>query len=356
MPSQSPVRLYVDDGSLLCVSNSKVFVRYVINKGVSLYSSMFADLEFAVSDKSTVVTSSLPLTHMLKKDFAKSGHQITAAASVRDLGLCFNASAFKSSALRSRVKCASKRFNRIAKLSKSFRSCRGLFRSGAMPQATWGHQNVGVSKSMLAQFRRNAGACSGICQQGRCLMSAIVLAFGPRGDPWHTIIYQTCQTWFNLFFSLSHSERLELSSAWSEIYIKFQGMSVASSLCYKSVNGIVSNMIYVLLPIKWKPLNYDLWIADDSAELPIPHFATSFIPIAHAMQDSASRILWKSTTALIEPSHTPIDCGGMQFRHGFHFQLTTRWLRKLRKEKNYPIAALLETLLTGGCWAPQGLN
>ena len=119
------------------------------------------------------------------------GSRSTLATSARDLGLVFVPGNRRNASLQAkRVRLTAARFKNFGRLAKVNKKARCFIRTGAHPQALWGHSSIGVPPSRISALRTLTAASTGITCAGRCRNTAIALAIGPGADPgW----YYRCQ-------------------------------------------------------------------------------------------------------------------------------------------------------------------
>eukprot|EP00959_Pyramimonas_sp_CCMP1952_P364821 7639878-Pyramimonas_sp.AAC.1 len=70
---------------------------------------------------------------------------------------------------------AKKRFGQINRFRKSTtlaREAKGLWSTGALHQASYGHRAFGLAPSELPRLRRQAGHMAAGCHGGKCLTTA----------------------------------------------------------------------------------------------------------------------------------------------------------------------------------------
>ena len=325
-------------------------------------------LNLLVSNKSVVVASSSRLEKALKTAFLNTGIKCKFSSGAKYLGTTFHAATHinvsKTICLK-RFKSSKHRIDRIKRICKINRYARRLFSTGAMPQSLYSHESVGVAQTHVHALRVSAGACSGINSSCRCLTTAIFIAYGPRGDPWHKIIAESVNTFFKLFYNCSSDNAERLRSAWPDARDSIS--VVASKDRHRYVRGPLTNMIYLLYNLGWNPIGYNHWLAPDGLQWFIPKHPSSTTPIIHALQNSASNILWGSASKHYEG-------GGLE--QGFDYEASMAWLNKLRgkgpKEQEesledqdeegegdynkYKVAALLETVMAAGAWSPERIH
>ena len=104
-------------------------------------------------------------------------------------GAMFIAGVFRDTSLsKVRAGKATTRTSKFCKVAKVSLAARELITSGAYPQATWGHQCVGMSPLQVRSLRGIASNSIGVATRSqRCLTSCIFVCFGMRADPWQRV-------------------------------------------------------------------------------------------------------------------------------------------------------------------------
>ena len=193
---------FVDDVSQFNIGSPRVVLRTLAHAGVSIVGS-FRALNLTISSKSVVLSTSKALAAAIAKIiYTYTAHKLPVKASARDLGVLHStARVRRTGVLDQRFTKAISRLKRIAPLAKRVRSARILTSTGALPQALWGHQSLGVAPSALRRLRAAAAVSTAIGGAGRCTSTAIALSLGPDRGPAITIADQQVRLFFSLFKS-----------------------------------------------------------------------------------------------------------------------------------------------------------
>ena len=104
-------------------------------------------------------------------------------------------------------------------------------------------------------MERDALACTGIKFPGRCRMAALLVSYGVRGTPRARVVREVVREWFDLLRDIDNKTRSDLRLAWRNATKKF----TPDSCSVRSIRGIMSNIIYVLVKANWKPVNMACW-------------------------------------------------------------------------------------------------
>ena len=242
---------FVDDVSQFNIGPARSVIRTLAHAGVSLVGS-FRALGLSISDKSVVLSTNRAVAATISRVIhTYTSHKLPVRAAARDLGVLHStANVRRTSILTTRVKKSVARMKRIAPLAKKVRGARVLTRTGAIPQALWGHQALGVAPRTLKDLRTAAASASGIGGAGRCASTAIALSLGPSKDPAVMIAEQQVSFYFQLFKSDSTLRALTVRH-WESLLrplISDEAQPVMWSRAYGPVTGTIAT----LLQYKWK--------------------------------------------------------------------------------------------------------
>ena len=182
-------------------------------------------------------------------------------SSHRDLGIQFAIGKGRHTGiLMSRLKASKQRLYTISRLSKLDRAARKLTRTGALPQALWGSEIIGICRTTRARLRSSVAGASGINQASRCATTAITLAFDR--DPEVEYIRRHVGFWLRSLTFITRS--LSLREAWGDAYkqvvsgqkhvgISLMGPSLRLSLVSFLMVGTFA-LLMVGLPLLCLPL------------------------------------------------------------------------------------------------------
>ena len=189
---------------------------------------------------------------------------------------------------RKRVLAAGKRLQKIGSFSRVVRSTRKCVRTGALPQALWGIETLGLAPSNLTRLRAKAAAATGIVSPGRCPKTAIILGFGRFGDPLHDIAKRMVVSWWSFWHAAPLLLKCRLRIAWRKIH---RNICTPSWVRWHCVNGPIAALIATLSEAGWHMAYCDVWTdpAGDNfvfdPEVPMHLFVT------HVME-TISEHLW----------------------------------------------------------------
>ena len=178
-------KTYVDDTANVASGSFSQVQSAIVECALAFNKLIVKKKGFVLSPKSAIVATSKKLANNIAKELFQYGISVQVCSSTRDVGVMFTAAKYRDTSLaESRFDRARIRNNRIIRIANVTRSARKLFVSGAYPQASWGHQVVGLAPSKVLAFRRMVAASTGVNPKAqRCLTSCISVCFGKRGDP-----------------------------------------------------------------------------------------------------------------------------------------------------------------------------
>jgi hypothetical protein len=348
---------YVDDCANIATGSTSSVLDEVVRCALAFAKVVYAR-KFKLSPKSAIVASSLKLGRLIAAELATYGIIVQVLVATRDVGVMFTAGVWRcTSGGNSRMAKAVKRTKRIANIAKVTRSARKLFVSGAYPQATWGHQCVGIAPTQVLALRRLAASSTGVSVKSqRCLNSCVAICFGKRSDPWQSIVKELVLLWMKLMPGFYVKSRFDLALAWSKAKQDVclgptpdtQEQVASMKILWRRVTGPISNMVATLYAIGFLPHSFSEWVSPDGIRWILPTSA-SFpfcpVPLVHALQDHIGKKLWAEASTHV--------LNGKGLKHGIDYNLTICVLRNFRKLLAYDKAAALETILCGACWSPQ---
>ena len=138
----------------------------------------------------------------------------------RDLGIATTVgSKRRANLLQKRFNSTSLRASRIAMLVRFNKKATVLVKTGAMPQATYGHEAIGCSPSMMAQLVRTMGMACVNNAKGKCLHTVLALHLGMPNHPRVKCRIDMIGMWFYLLRMAT--DLVAVSRAWCALRQKF---------------------------------------------------------------------------------------------------------------------------------------
>ena len=252
--------------------------------------------------------------------------------------------------LATRLKAAGQRFKAITRLVRLDRAARKLSRTGALPQALWGAEVLGIAPSVLSRFRSQFAASSGITQTGRCATTAIRISFAADPMDDHTLrVVKSMRR--ALRKALASPGANELRAAWAQakddvlcpapVPPNTLAKHTSEEPRWSKVSGPISAAIAILSPLGWRLPNPQRWTSPEGAGCNVLEHPE--VPFLRLVSKSVQAKLWKKAAAHycaagIESSPDPVS-----------FKL----LKALRKDGASTEVGLLECMLCGGFWFPE---
>ena len=301
--------------------------------------------KLVLSPKGCVVSNTTKRAKLIAKELKQSGLEYNAAGETRDLGVTYAGGASRpSSLIGKRIGKVRNRIAKIKNIAKVSRLARKLYTGSAFSAATWGNEVAGLSPNQVVVLERQALACTGITAAGRCRRTSLVVAYGLLSTPHARIIIQTIKTWFEILqlWNLSEvSSASDISQAWAIARRKIH----ASSKPVKCVQGILSNVIFILFQANWVPYAPNLWIDPNGTHWKLDPSVSSFAVSAQITKDTHASQL----------SEAAQHYDGKGIQEGINWDITLRHIRGLRQDKhkkhdNYNAICTLETIMCAGCW------
>ena len=192
-------------------------------------------------------------------------------ATARDLGVQLTLrKGRRTGILQARLKASGQRLRAITRLVKLDKAARRLSTSGALPQAFWGSEVIGISPTSLRAFRSLFASTSGINQASRCATTAIRIALNT--DPAVDYLLRAVKSMLRALRLVLRSKLApKLRTAWANAHEAVVGQEAVAphtlSLApppaprWGVVAGPVAAFIASLTPYGWKVPNPQRWIA-----------------------------------------------------------------------------------------------
>ena len=173
------------------------------------------------------------------------------------------------------LKKAARRFGRIRRLRRSAKLSRiskELWTTGALPQASYGHQCNGFPPSVVVKLRRQASQAIAGRGTGRCLTSILSLRMG-RKEPALELRRQLVFEWLMVWRS-TPSLHFRVIRAWSFLRPRLLDPKTR----WARVRGPVSSVIAVLYDDGWSSRLANAWIRNSAQGGRVAAVADGFRP------------------------------------------------------------------------------
>ena len=259
----APPKVHVDDTSMQSVANTTSEVQDQIAPCIIAFARGVRKLKLGLSDKGVICSSDNRLTDRLRNELWHN-HDIKykTAKHARDLGISYASGKTTPNHLQIiRLRSVKKKILKISALAATNRKARVLFSGSAYSSATYGHPACGMSKSSLDNLEVQAANCSGITRPGRCRTVALVLAYGKYGHPAAKVINETMKAWFAVLHEyLITGKEKDIRIAWRRAVTHIKKLRKDRQHSNAGIKGIMSNVISLLLNLRWSPSSFDTWI------------------------------------------------------------------------------------------------
>ena len=296
-PPRMKLSTFVDDVAQAFMGTQVQVSRSAAVAAVSFCSAM-RGLALRISSKTVVVSSDAAISRRLVSVIRSyPGVVIKQDTSARDLGILNNPSSVRRTSMQmTRVNKASSKLRKIAPLAKSVRKARSLIHTGALPQAYWGSAALGVSPTIMASIRRQAGAATGIVASGRCLTTALAITLGPMRDPGVALPVSQVSTWMDIWQADPHLRTIT-ARHWGDLcdnVLRIPGDVPKPQ--WGRVVGPAGGTISMLHDLDWDLRNPLEW-RDPTGKAWTPDFSVHKRPFLDLVAQLASAKLWKEASS-----------------------------------------------------------
>ena len=155
-----------------------------------------------VSSKSVLIGSQPKDVKDIAKELRKLNIPIQAVMEAVDLGIDTAAGrkriTRKAEQRRQKAKKRLANIIRLRRVAAPQRESTGLWNTGAIPQAVYGHQAFGMAIHELQRLRRQAGQVAGGKTKGRCLAPTLAVEMW-KSDPAITIRTSIIKEWISVW-------------------------------------------------------------------------------------------------------------------------------------------------------------
>jgi len=338
-------KLFVDDTSMIASGPSCNDVLDILVPCMIDFGKKVKDLKLSLSPKAVLTSNSQRLSKLLSMELGSHHFKFIVSKAARDLGISHTSGCARPRKLTNSRICGSRhRICKITKLAKISRRARKLFTGSAFAMATWGHQCSNVSVSQLLQLERDALSSSGIASAGRCRTVALLVVFGPLGTPRSRLVRETIGAWFQLLSSLSPACIDLLRKAWFEART-----SLGDNPCVNDIKGILSNVIYILIKARWKPIAYNAWRDEDQS--------LWVLTPGEVSPNAVTAAIVKATTR-VELKNAALHYNGLGIQDGIDLDSTLSLTRSLDQSKpaQFQTKCAVETVLSAGAWPAERVH
>ena len=322
---------YVDDISHMKTGSLAEVVNAVVDASVAFCDRVRA-LHLKVSTKSVVLASSPKLSRLIVWELRGLGIVVKSELAARALGITLSLGARRSaSGIRKRLAAARPRFRAIGRFARITKRAR-LVKTGALPQAVWGHAVQGFSPSAMRALR----TATGINQAGRCAITAIAITMGSSGDPLVKAASSQVGLWLDLWQKLP-ALRADARAAWPRIYARVFCEQGAN---WRRVTGPIGATIATLCDLGGKAEYPNLWKDPRDVQWLVD-------PVVGRLE--ADRTIAGDAVASLWARASAAWCAG-GIPSGLDETVTLRWHAALSRHGPPGPLGMLECFLCGGYW------
>ena len=211
-----------------------------------------------ISTKTTVLASDAELAEELRSSLATPAMPVTKALKAVDLG-CGTAvgrqRACRKTAARFRAgRLRTAKIRRVRQRAALTMEAKGLWASGALPQAAYGAQVMGLAPWRVQELRRQAAATAAGRAGGRCLTTLLATTVGD--DPGVAMRLEVLKSWLVLW-ETAPELHARIQRAWGRIR---QALVAAKGYRWRRVRGPLGAVQAVLMDMGWEPASATCWI------------------------------------------------------------------------------------------------
>ena len=351
---------YVDDMAQQAQGLRRVIVPALGAAAVELCARLAA-ARLEVSTKSTIVASS-PTAAKELQNYIKdaTGLELTVGSSVADLGLLNCAAKFRPSAiLQKRMNKTKHRISMICRAARvvkegwqvkqsidknkkrKFVFAHKLFRTGALPAATFGIEGAGCNAKELHKLSVQAARCTAHYISGANVGVINRLMYGDYKDPEVTVPVQVVMEWVKFWRALDAAKRSRVHKLWMH---NVHALNQPETR-WKMVRGFVSGVVATLYDVGWRPVAPTAWLTRARGER-----QAKIIKLDDkvSIKQAQRELTWELEQQAWErigshPKFKGLEAGGM-------LGSVRRHLSHLRGGAQPGAYSMLVTVVSGGIW------
>ena len=157
--------------------------------------------------------------------------------------------------MATRVIKSQAKLKKLRVISNITTKSRRLFRTGVVPQASWGQEAKGLAPTVVRGFRTKSGKGTGARKSGGCLTTSLATAFGPENDPAQTFTISLLTVWCKLWAS-EPQWQAAIKEVWNRVKTRLQAKHLGR---WNGVTGHIGAVIATLLDLGWDPASPATW-------------------------------------------------------------------------------------------------
>ncbi len=201
------------------------------------------------SRKTKILASNKKLRDSLVKYLKEFRLNVESVASAKDLGVGTIAGVKRTQKLiKGRIVSVRGRVLRIKRLRRVNHQAGKLFNSGAMPQASYGKEGMGINPSTLTQLRALAASAVSTGTHGQCPTTLIWLGLGSEHDPMVKVATDQIRMWL---YIADKADPIKVTKAWWAMKARFMTAQVP----WGTVREPIGATIATLELMGWNPIS-----------------------------------------------------------------------------------------------------
>ena len=257
---------FVDD-TVVRAEGTKKHVKATIYRTALSLKEGLDELHLTVSPKTVLLASDPVFGRELARGLRRLDVPCTPALQAVDLGIdtAVGRKRVKRRAAK-RVSVAQGRLRRILRMRRQKRLAvitKALWSTAAQPQATYGHQAMGLAPSTILLLRRSAAAAAAGRGPGRCFTSTLAALYGDK-DPVLELRRQVLAEWLELW-RRAPELHCSVELAWPKLRARLTG-----ARRWRQVRGPTAAIIALLMDVRWDPSSATVWGRPNGVEWHLP--------------------------------------------------------------------------------------
>ena len=333
---------YVDDLSQQAVGTTRQ-VAGSMHAGMKVIKEGSKRLKLTFSVKTTMLASTKELRDIMHADLEKLQVPHTVDDHVRDVGVDFRLSrAAPKPVMHGRWAKAKARQRRVKQAAKAVRSASNLHSAVVEASRAFGQQVWGMPTSKRSRARAEAAGSVTTVGKGRCTATVLLLKFGKK-EPGFQALAGIVKEWI-LYWRANPTAHADTRMAWMGIWLKLKGMEARNR--WRHCSGPMAAVITLLLELGWKAHAPDVWTDPKGCRWEMDDLSKPMHlkPLLNK--------LWVDHQKETMLKRAAEFRNGSGMRDGCDLTVLVANLRRLRRQKKFKEAGMLECIAAGATW-PQ---
>jgi hypothetical protein len=249
------VQSWVDDLAQQAFGERRVVRNVMVKGAVHIVRGLQRKGGKVSASKSVLLVSDRELRDEILSDLSEAGISLNTDVVGRDLGVDANLQGRRRlPVFKARFWKGIKRAVRTHKLVRTNPKAKALLWTGTRPQATWGHQVMGLAPTPLKRLRGTLATSSGLLRAGGCTSSALAIHMGTHMDPAYFVPREVVLNWLTTWPSAEQWHRA-IVRIWSKVTARVEGATR-----WHRVLGPLGTLVATLLDIGWDPVEPLRWV------------------------------------------------------------------------------------------------